>query len=85
MESTKFISLKDLPNIKMPEEMTQWTHSSVPLNEPLLISGPVVAGFKRGSAQLGIPTANIEMNEENTKKTNELVAGVYAGIATLNG
>ena len=69
MESTKFISLKDLNSIKLPREMTQWTQSSVPLAETLVINGTVVKGFGRGSAQLGIPTANIEMSEENTAKT----------------
>jgi FAD synthase len=65
--------------------MTQWTQSSVPLAETLVINGTVVKGFGRGSAQLGIPTANIEMSEENTAKTRNLVAGVYAGMASLNG
>jgi len=48
-ESTKFISLKDIQSIKFPEEMAQWTDSSVALAEPLVISGPVVKGFGRGS------------------------------------
>lgn len=49
------------------------------------LRGKVVGGFKRGSKQLGIPTANIEMTDENITKTKELIPGVYIGHALLNG
>ena len=42
-------------------------------------------GFQRGSKQLGVPTANIEMSDENKQKTAELVPGVYAALGTFNG
>jgi FAD synthase len=44
-----------------------------------------VEGFKRGSKQLGVPTANIEMTEENVTKAKALVPGVYTAKGTLNG
>ena len=47
----------------------------------MTIVGKVGDGYKRGSKQLGVPTANIEMTEENIKKTNDLVPGVYAAKA----
>lgn len=37
-------------------------------------------GFKRGSRQLGCPTANIEMTELNKTLTKDLVPGVYSAI-----
>lgn len=44
-----------------------------------------MSGFGRGSRTLGVPTANLEMTDENKSKTEELVPGVYAAIATLRG
>ena len=43
----------------------------------------MVKGFGRGSKQLGVPTANLEMTEENKLKTNNLVPGVYSAKAKL--
>ena len=40
----------------------------------------MVHGFNRGSKQLGVPTANIKMTEENINKIKNLVPGVYTGI-----
>ena len=37
----------------------------------IIIQGKIVRGFKRGSKQLGCPTANIEMTEIN-KELREL-------------
>ena len=51
--------------------------------EPITLEGKVVKGFGRGSKQLGVPTANIEMTEINKTKTEELIPGVYAAVATL--
>ena len=39
--------------------------------------GKVVSGFKRGSKELGVPTANIEMTDENIERSKDLVPGVY--------
>lgn len=53
------------------------------MEPPLLLEGTVVKGFGRGSKQLGVPTANVEMTEENRRKTSVLVPGVYAAKARL--
>ena len=53
------------------------------LPEPILLDGEVVKGFGRGSKQLGVPTANVQMTEENKEKTAALIPGVYAAMATL--
>ena len=41
-------------------------------------------GFKRGSKSLGVPTANVEMNESNLTLINDLVPGVYMANCHLN-
>ena len=51
----------------------------MPIND-LTIEGNIVRGFKRGSRQLGCPTANIEMSEINKFLTKDLVPGVYSAI-----
>ena len=45
----------------------------------------MISGFQRGSKQLGVPTANIEMTPENESITRDLVPGVYAATGTLRG
>ena len=45
------------------------------------LTGKIVHGFQRGSKQLGVPTCNIEMTQENIEKINQLLPGVYAGTA----
>ena len=50
---------------------------------PLCLSGRVVPGFKRGSKELGVPTANLEMTVQNEQKVASLVPGVYCGIAVF--
>ena len=47
------------------------------------MAGNVVKGFQRGSKQLGVPTANIEMTKENQKLTANLIPGVYAAMGTF--
>jgi FAD synthase len=49
------------------------------------MTGKVVPGFQRGSKQLGVPTANLEMTDENISLTNDVVPGVYMGTCELNG
>lgn len=46
---------------------------------PLVETGRVIAGFGRGSSELGIPTANVPV----TEKLNKLPQGVYYGYARL--
>ena len=55
----------------------------MPLSPSLVLRGQVVKGFGRGSKQLGVPTANLEMTDENRLKTNNLVPGVYSAKAKL--
>ena len=43
----------------------------------------MVRGFKRGSKELGCPTANIEITPENKEKITGMVPGVYAAKAFL--
>lgn len=47
--------------------------------EKITLEGKIVSGFQRGSKQLGIPTANIEMTEENSKKIKKLINGTLFG------
>ena len=83
MTTNKFISLASLEQeIKQVPEYASWTiHKAI--DPPLLLDGQVVKGFGRGSKQLGVPTANVEMTEENKQKTQSLVPGVYAAKALL--
>lgn len=50
---------------------------------PLLLEGPVVAGFGRGSKELGIPTANIPIDVDESLPS-EIESGIYYGYASLN-
>ena len=65
----------------MPE-FADWDQH-VTIDPPLLLEGVVVQGFGRGSRQLGVPTANVDMTEINKQKTINLVPGVYAAQAHL--
>lgn len=59
-----------------------WNNYTV-FDNQILIEGKVVNGVKRGSKLLGIPTANIEMNEINTKLITNHINGVYFGTITF--
>ena len=48
---------------------------------PLLLGGPVVSGFGRGSRQMGVPTANIDPVPLQAKLA-DMPLGVYFGCAT---
>ena len=48
---------------------------------PIAVSGPIVKGFGRGSAELGIPTANIPLAGLSVGGHDELESGVYYGWA----
>jgi hypothetical protein len=54
------------------------------LSSPLVLDGTVVAGFGRGSKELGCPTANLDRNDVGVSIT-DVPAGVYFGWAYLNG
>eukprot|EP00353_Schmidingerella_taraikaensis_P006718 CAMPEP_0185593756 /NCGR_PEP_ID=MMETSP0434-20130131/72531_1 /TAXON_ID=626734 ORGANISM="Favella taraikaensis, Strain Fe Narragansett Bay" /NCGR_SAMPLE_ID=MMETSP0434 /ASSEMBLY_ACC=CAM_ASM_000379 /LENGTH=186 /DNA_ID=CAMNT_0028220585 /DNA_START=541 /DNA_END=1099 /DNA_ORIENTATION=+ len=81
--SNKFINLASLQaEISTLPEFADWK-LHVPIEPALVLEGTVVKGFGRGSKQLGVPTANVEMTEENKNKTVGLVPGVYAAKAYL--
>lgn len=84
MESQKYVDYKMNNLAESLPEFGHWLNTK-PFETPVKLEGKVVTGFKRGSKELGIPTANIEMTEENVKKTKELIPGVYIGKARFNG
>ena len=43
------------------------------------ISSKVINGFKRGSKELGLPTANLEITPQINEKIQNLLSGVYIG------
>jgi len=55
----------------------------VKLDSVLELSGWIVPGFKWGSKELGVPTANIEMNDANKKILEGHIPGVYLGNVTV--
>jgi riboflavin kinase len=52
-------------------------------DQPILLNAEVVHGFKRGSKELGIPTANLSMEDLGDSGHN-LQTGIYYGWAKLN-
>uniref|UniRef100_A0A7S3VJV5 riboflavin kinase n=2 Tax=Dunaliella tertiolecta TaxID=3047 RepID=A0A7S3VJV5_DUNTE len=52
------------------------------VDDPIYIKGEVVAGFGRGSKELGIPTANVA-SEALRVALSEAVTGIYAGFASV--
>lgn len=52
------------------------------LTAPVVLNAEVIHGFKRGSKELGIPTANLNM-EELGDVGDTLETGIYYGYARL--
>ncbi|KAI0899268.1 riboflavin kinase [Annulohypoxylon nitens] len=50
---------------------------------PLRMEGAVISGFGRGSKELGIPTANLPVDEAVTPWIATAKSGVYFGYASL--
>ncbi|KAG5916222.1 riboflavin kinase [Claviceps africana] len=50
---------------------------------PLTMEGKVIAGFGRGSKELGIPTANLPVDSSLTPWIDSIPSGVYFGHASL--
>ncbi|KAI1387510.1 riboflavin kinase [Hypoxylon trugodes] len=50
---------------------------------PLRMEGTVISGFGRGSKELGIPTANLPVDETVTPWIADIKSGVYFGYASL--
>lgn len=53
--------------------------NELPSTYPLINTSPIISGFGRGSSELGIPTANIPINDE----LNNLDPGIYYGWCKL--
>ncbi|EJT80867.1 riboflavin kinase [Gaeumannomyces tritici R3-111a-1] len=51
---------------------------------PLKMEGKVISGFGRGSKELGIPTANLPVDEAVTPWIADIKSGVYFGWASLD-
>ncbi|KEY66861.1 hypothetical protein S7711_05215 [Stachybotrys chartarum IBT 7711] len=50
---------------------------------PYKMEGKVISGFGRGSKELGIPTANLPVDDTVTSWIADLPSGVYYGYASL--
>ncbi|KAG5921746.1 riboflavin kinase [Claviceps capensis] len=50
---------------------------------PYRMEGKVIAGFGRGSKELGIPTANLPVDSTQTPWIDAILSGVYFGYASL--
>jgi riboflavin kinase len=64
-----------------------WSHlyaDERKFESPVVLTAKVVHGFNRGSKELGIPTANLDM-EQLGRKGVDLETGIYYGWATLRG
>lgn len=57
--------------------------SNVASSYPCYLSGPVIPGFKRGSKEIGYPTANYPEASVN-KLPSDFDQGVYFGWAQIN-
>ena len=51
---------------------------------PIRLSGPIIQGFGRGSADLGIPTANLPIAGLSVGGHAEVESGVYYGWCGVN-
>ena len=58
--------------------------ATVALSPPHRLVGKVVEGFKRGSKELGWPTANLDPRAFETRLDKE-TEGVYVGWAKISG
>ena len=64
-----------------------WSHlytEKKAFDDPVVLEAQVVRGFGRGSKELGIPTANLDMNELG-EKGESLPTGIYYGLARIQG
>eukprot|EP01018_Ginkgo_biloba_P004735 Gb_38742 [translate_table: standard] len=76
-------SLLDLrPELWGLPPFEDWIANVLPV-EPWYIGGPVIKGFGCGSKILGIPTANLSVDDFSTILTGQ-VSGVYLGWAGLS-
>ncbi|CAK84672.1 unnamed protein product (macronuclear) [Paramecium tetraurelia] len=61
---------------------TKYWNTFIKLN-PIEFTSKIIHGRNRGGTMLGIPTANLQINEEIQQLTKNLLPGVYAGITYL--
>jgi len=81
VQSKKNVASTSPPSFSPPLQVPP--HYSFP-GSPVLMSGPVVEGFGRGSKQMGVPTANIDPKPlAGTLKA--MHNGVYFGYAGAGG
>mmetsp|Transcript_3188 Transcript_3188/g.4945 ORF Transcript_3188/g.4945 Transcript_3188/m.4945 type:complete len:160 (-) Transcript_3188:220-699(-) len=68
----------------MSDNEQKWDHlyTVKEFHDPVVLGAEVVHGFKRGSKELGIPTANLAM-EELGDHGESLDTGIYYGWAKL--
>ena len=71
-----------LPSEPVPAPPSSSLPSLSVLPTPLLLSGPVIRGFGRGSKTLGIPTANLDADALETALAGT-PPGVYCGWACV--
>lgn len=65
-----------LENLVRPETSDRrWSRGLITVD--IEVSGKVVTGFQRGGKQLGVPTANVEMTDENKELLENVVPGIY--------
>lgn len=78
---------KSTENTHTPKEFN-WDHlyttTEKDYDKSILLQAPVVQGFQRGSKELGIPTANLDMNVLG-EAGSDLETGIYFGWAKLKG
>jgi hypothetical protein len=60
------------------EFLSLW-RNMINIKENIILEGKIVPGFKRGSKLLGVPTANMEINENILIKLKSITTGVYYG------
>jgi riboflavin kinase len=78
---------RPLPNMNPTRVKQDWKKlyaQARVFTEPLVLHAHVVHGFKRGSKELGCPTANLNMDELG-KSGEELATGIYYGWSRLEG
>ena len=73
----------ELPS-RPPRERIAGPHTGPEIPFPIRLSGPIVKGFGRGSAELGIPTANIPLAGLSVGGNENVESGVYYGWAGVD-
>ena len=53
------------------------------LKVPLCLKGKVIKGFQRGSKEIGVPTANLSLEELGEAFPHDCATGIFAGWAKL--